>query len=90
MPLAAPAFARSQAHERGVNTDLLLGLLSRVVLLRRQQLTGGGAPGASVPGPLKLIIMSATLQVATRLDLHRLDSTRLGSTCLDLARLDST
>ena len=58
-----------EAHERGVNTDLLLGLLSRVVLLRRshasQQATGGqlAAPGTAPAGPLKLVIMSATLQV---------------------------
>ena len=58
-----------EAHERGVNTDLLLGLLSRVVLLRRshasQQVTGGqlAAPGTAPAGPLKLVIMSATLQV---------------------------
>ena len=29
-----------EAHERGVNTDILLGILSRVVRLRRQ----GGMP----------------------------------------------
>ena len=69
-----------EAHERGVNTDLLLGLLSRVVLLRRshasqqaapcrasQQATATGgqllAPGTAPAGPLKLVIMSATLQV---------------------------
>ena len=59
-----------EAHERGVNTDLLLGLLSRVVLLRRTHASqhaaaAGGqlAPGTAPPGPLKLVIMSATLQV---------------------------
>ena len=49
-----------EAHERGVNTDLLLGLLSRVVKMRRD-----AATHASTTGPLKLIIMSATLQVET-------------------------
>ena len=59
-----------EAHERGVNTDLLLGLLSRVVVLRRTHASqhaaaAGGqlAPGTTPPGPLKLVIMSATLQV---------------------------
>jgi ATP-dependent RNA helicase DHX37/DHR1 len=72
-----------EAHERGVNTDLLLGLLSRIVRLRADaarahaaQANGAanGAPAAAgtrttgqAPpvGPLKLIIMSATLQVET-------------------------
>jgi hypothetical protein len=66
-----------EAHERGVNSDVLLGLLSRAVGLRndlaRQQaaeLAAGGAVGgdvgspSSLPlGPLKLIVMSATLRV---------------------------
>ena len=34
-----------EAHERGVNTDLLLGLLSRVVALRRQ--AANAAAGAA-------------------------------------------
>ena len=51
-----------EAHERSVNTDVLVGLLARVVPLRAKlaaarTATSGGAP------PLKLIIMSATLQV---------------------------
>jgi ATP-dependent RNA helicase DHX37/DHR1 len=51
-----------EAHERGVNTDILLGLLSRIVRLR-------AAPPPAVPpfaplGPLKLVIMSATLRTA--------------------------
>ena len=62
-----------EAHERGVNTDLLLGLLSRVVKLRRQEADAAGCGGgagddgtaAEGVGPLKLIIMSATLQVET-------------------------
>ncbi|CAL8464255.1 g3790 [Coccomyxa elongata] len=47
-----------EAHERSLNTDLLLGLLSRVVPLRKRM-------AAEQPGvlPLKLIIMSATLRV---------------------------
>ncbi|XP_068623266.1 probable ATP-dependent RNA helicase kurz [Battus philenor] len=41
-----------EAHERSVYTDLLLGLLSRIVPLRRKR-----------GSPLRLIIMSATLRV---------------------------
>ncbi|CAK1541697.1 unnamed protein product [Leptosia nina] len=41
-----------EAHERSVYTDILLGLLSRIVPLRRKRGT-----------PLRLIIMSATLRV---------------------------
>lgn len=42
-----------EAHERNVNTDILIGMLSRIVKLRRQR-----------SKPLKLIIMSATLRVS--------------------------
>ncbi|XP_045700728.1 probable ATP-dependent RNA helicase DHX37 isoform X2 [Phyllostomus hastatus] len=41
-----------EAHERSVHTDILIGLLSRVVSLREKRLQ-----------PLKLLIMSATLRV---------------------------
>lgn len=41
-----------EAHERSMYTDILLGLLSRIVPLRRKR----GCP-------LRLIIMSATLRV---------------------------
>lgn len=46
-----------EAHERSLNTDLLLGMLSRIVPLRRKM-------SESDPStfPLKLIIMSATLR----------------------------
>ena len=44
-----------EAHERTTNTDLLIGILSRIVELRT---------GLTDYGPLKLIIMSATLRVA--------------------------
>jgi hypothetical protein len=47
-----------EAHERSVNTDLLVGLLSRVVPLRARMAAAGTGPG-----PLKLIVMSATLRV---------------------------
>src|SRR3989338_4094187 len=48
-----------EAHERNINTDILIGLLSRIVLIRQELST---APGTQLP-PLKLVIMSATLRV---------------------------
>ncbi|CBZ49704.1 putative ATP-dependent helicase [Neospora caninum Liverpool] len=47
-----------EAHERSVNTDLLIGLLSRVVKLRRSKFEAGEVP---LP-PLKLVIMSASMR----------------------------
>lgn len=47
-----------EAHERSVNTDILIGILSRVIKLRREM----AEEDPSVK-PLKLIIMSATLRV---------------------------
>ena len=47
-----------EAHERNLNTDVLLGLLSASIPLRRQAYE----QDKSLP-PLKLIIMSATLRV---------------------------
>lgn len=55
------ALVVDEAHERSVNTDILLGLLSRVVRLRR-----------SNGKPLKLIIMSATLRVSDFADNRQL------------------
>ncbi|KAN0064349.1 putative ATP-dependent RNA helicase DHR1 [Thecaphora frezii] len=49
-----------EAHERSVNTDVLIGVLSRVVRLREQRWLDG-TPDAR---PLRLIIMSATLRVS--------------------------
>ena len=48
-----------EAHERSVNTDILLGLLSRVVPLRAE-LAMEGRAGIT---PLRLVVMSATLRV---------------------------
>ncbi|OTB07712.1 hypothetical protein M426DRAFT_19649 [Hypoxylon sp. CI-4A] len=47
-----------EAHERSINTDILIGMLSRVVKLREEM-------SIEDPklAPLKLIIMSATLRV---------------------------
>ncbi|KAH8771581.1 DEAH-box RNA helicase [Hyaloscypha sp. PMI_1271] len=47
-----------EAHERSVNTDILIGMLSRVVKLRE----GMATDDPSIK-PLKLIIMSATLRI---------------------------
>src|SRR5699024_5051946 len=47
-----------EAHERSVNTDILIGILSRVIKLRREM----AEEDPSIK-PLKLIIMSATLRV---------------------------
>jgi ATP-dependent RNA helicase DHX37/DHR1 len=47
-----------EAHERSVNTDILIGMLSRVVKLRKEE-----ALSDSSIKPLKLVIMSATLRV---------------------------
>ncbi|KAK3062567.1 hypothetical protein LTS18_003797, partial [Coniosporium uncinatum] len=48
-----------EAHERSVNTDILIGMLSRIVDLRAQM-----AKEDSKNTPLKLIIMSATLRIS--------------------------
>ncbi|EHL03787.1 putative ATP-dependent RNA helicase PB1A10.06c [Glarea lozoyensis 74030] len=47
-----------EAHERSVNTDILIGMLSRVVKLRQEM-----AQEDQSTKPLKLIIMSATLRI---------------------------
>ncbi|KAI0024547.1 P-loop containing nucleoside triphosphate hydrolase protein [Xylariomycetidae sp. FL0641] len=47
-----------EAHERSINTDVLIGMLSRVVKVREEEAKEG-----SKLSPLKLIIMSATLRV---------------------------
>jgi ATP-dependent RNA helicase DHX37/DHR1 len=48
-----------EAHERNINTDILIGVLSRVQKLRADMHSQGDSIG-----PLKLIIMSATLRVS--------------------------
>ncbi|MCO5585323.1 hypothetical protein L7F22_039256 [Adiantum nelumboides] len=46
-----------EAHERSVNTDVLIGVLSRVARLRAKKWIAGEG------NPLRLVIMSATLRV---------------------------
>ncbi|KAI5461416.1 P-loop containing nucleoside triphosphate hydrolase protein [Mariannaea sp. PMI_226] len=52
------AIVIDEAHERSVNTDILIGMLSRVIKLRAEL----AAEDLTVR-PLKLIIMSATLRI---------------------------
>ncbi|KAG5948982.1 hypothetical protein E4U60_000091 [Claviceps pazoutovae] len=47
-----------EAHERSVNTDILIGMLSRVIKLRAEL-----AEEDPTVKPLKLVIMSATLRI---------------------------
>lgn len=49
-----------EAHERNINTDILIGMLTRVLKLRREYHT----KEPNKYKPLKLIVMSATLRVA--------------------------
>uniref|UniRef100_A0A2P2KP63 RNA helicase n=1 Tax=Rhizophora mucronata TaxID=61149 RepID=A0A2P2KP63_RHIMU len=60
-----------EAHERSVNTDILIGMLSRIIHLRqkiyedqqRMILSGQSISPENMIFPLKLILMSATLRV---------------------------
>jgi ATP-dependent RNA helicase DHX37/DHR1 len=52
-----------EAHERTVNTDILIGMITRIIDLRESMSKEGGKVK-----PLKLIIMSATLRIADFMD----------------------
>ncbi|CAH8499195.1 unnamed protein product [Schistosoma turkestanicum] len=52
-----------EAHERSIYSDVILGLISMVVRLRRRRFTDNIPTNGKVLLPLKLIIMSATLKV---------------------------
>lgn len=54
-----------EAHERSIYTDILIGLLSRIVPLRNKK-----------KNPLKLIIMSATLRVEEFVENSKLFKTK--------------
>lgn len=49
-----------EAHERNLNTDFIIGILSRIVPLREKIAKEGKMKGVE---PLKVVIMSATLRV---------------------------
>lgn len=68
------AIILDEAHERNTNTDVLLGMLSRAILIRRAQSTEEMEKWATLTEkekeeyekpmkPLKLIIMSATMRI---------------------------
>lgn len=49
-----------EAHERSINTDILIGMMSRIVDLRADMAT----KDPNNHKPLKLVIMSATLRIS--------------------------
>ncbi|PNX79513.1 ATP-dependent RNA helicase DHX37-like protein, partial [Trifolium pratense] len=60
-----------EAHERSLNTDILIGILSRVIIKRQETyndqqkwiLSGESISPEQMVFPLKLVLMSATLRV---------------------------
>ena len=61
-----------EAHERNINTDILIGLLSRILPLREKLYNAKEERNGSKVTPLKLVIMSATLRVEDFLENQRL------------------
>jgi ATP-dependent RNA helicase DHX37/DHR1 len=66
-----------EAHERSLNTDLLIGMLSRIVPQRRSMHAAASSGAAREKTstrtlPLKLIIMSATMRVQDFVENQRL------------------
>ena len=57
-----------EAHERSVNTDILIGMLSRILF----NIRATNAQRDASQTPLKLIIMSATLRIKDFLENERL------------------
>ncbi|KAF2462289.1 P-loop containing nucleoside triphosphate hydrolase protein [Lineolata rhizophorae] len=71
------AIVIDEAHERSVNTDILVGMISRIVQAREKIARGDPAfteIAKKFPNtkPLKLVIMSATLRVSDFADNKRL------------------
>ncbi|EFA81717.1 DEAD/DEAH box helicase [Heterostelium album PN500] len=52
-----------EAHERNLNTDILIGLLSRIVPMRKKLWMNYRKNGGERYTPLKIVVMSATLRV---------------------------
>jgi ATP-dependent RNA helicase DHX33 len=50
-----------EAHERTLRTDILLASLKRILVLRNGNGVDGNAKGKAKANPLKVVIMSATL-----------------------------
>ena len=61
-----------EAHERNINTDILIGLLSRILPLREKLYQAGEIRNQRKVIPLKMMIMSATLRVEDFLENERL------------------